>query len=161
MVVGQTHIVEGKEVSGSGFRGTGGWRDVPSIPPHAEDWRITGITAFQDDVTVYSLWPHMYLRGKDMTFVITYPDGREAIILSVPKYDFNWQIQYELDKPLKVPAGSTVKMIGHFDNSAKNKFNSAGVYWSEQSWDEMFNGFMEYSVDKIELKKSSATDQRR
>jgi hypothetical protein len=154
MVVGQTHIVEGKEVASRGFRGTGGWRDAPPIPPYAEDWKITAITPVQDDITIYGLWPHMHLRGKDMTFIVTYPDGREDTILSVPKYDFNWQIQYELQAPLRVPAGSTIKAIGHFDNSIRNKWNPAPnkeVYWSEQSWDEMFNGFMEYSIDKNRL----------
>jgi hypothetical protein len=52
---------------------------------------------------------------------------------------------------LQLPAGSTIKAIGHYDNSTSNKYNprpDAPVYWSEQSWDEMFNGWMELSVDR-------------
>ena len=81
------------------------------IPPFADDWKITSIQAVQDDVTITGLWPHMHVRGKDMTFVVTYPDGREEIILSVPRYDFNWQLQCEFAEPLKVPAGSTIKAV--------------------------------------------------
>jgi len=69
----------------------------------------------------------------------------------VPKYDFQWQLQYELAQPVHLPAGSTIKAIGHFDNSSRNRNNPrphAPVHWSEQSWDEMFNGWMELSVDK-------------
>ena len=37
------------------------------------------------------------------------PDGREQTILDVPnKFDFNWQIQYELGEPLHIPAGSKI-----------------------------------------------------
>jgi hypothetical protein len=93
----------------------------------------------------------MHLRGKDMTFIATYPDGHEDVLLHVPKYDFRWQLQYQLLRPVHLPAGSTIKAIGHFDNSAANKHNPApgeAVHWSEQTSDEMFNGWMEISVDR-------------
>ena len=150
--IGQTHIAEGTELVASNLDNNGRPR-IPVIPAGDPDWAITGITAFQDDVTLYILWPHMHLRGKDMTFVVTYPDGREEVILHVPNYDFNWQLPYELDAPLRIPAGSTMKTIGHFDNSIQNRYNPAPdkeVYWDEQSWDEMFNGRIDYTVDKFD-----------
>ena len=52
--------------------------------------------------------------------------------------------------------------VGHFDNSTKNKYNPAPekpVYWSEQSWDEMFNGFMQYTLDSQE-KPAGSIEQR-
>jgi hypothetical protein len=115
--IGEAHIIEGREFV------AGGGSDFPSIPPFAGDWRITAITPIQEDVTLYGLWPHMHLRGKDMTFTATYPDGREEVLLHVPRYDFRWQLQYELEKPVRLPAGSTIKAIGHYDNSARNKYN--------------------------------------
>ena len=83
----------------------------------------------------------MHLRGKDVTYLLTYPDGREEILLRVPNYEFDWQFPYELAEPLKVPAGSTIKAIARYDNSRTNRMNPAPdkeVYWSEQSWDDMF-----------------------
>ena len=154
--VGETHIAERRELVAPNLEGRrGGPARIPVIPPGAADWAITGITTFQDDVTLYIVWPHMHLRGKDMTFVVTYPDGREEVILHVPEYDFNWQLPYEFEEPLKLPAGSTIKTIGHFDNSVRNRYNPAPdkeVYWAEQSWDEMFNGRIDYSVDKLDLR---------
>jgi len=79
----------------------------------------------------------------------------------VPKYDFNWQFQYEFAEPIKVPAGSTVKAIARFDNSPQNRLNPAPqkeVFWSEQSWDDMFLSSVRYTVDKAE-KKSAPTQQ--
>src|SRR5437773_11886116 len=82
---------------------------------------------------------------------MTCPDGREDVLFSVPNYIFNRQLYYECDQAVKLAAGSTLKVIGHFDNSMKNRANPAPekkVYWSEQSWDEMFTGFYEVSIDK-------------
>jgi hypothetical protein len=143
--IGEAHIIEGSE-----FVAEPNHEDLPKIPPRAGDWRITAITPFQEPVTIYGLWPHMHLRGKDTTFIATYPDGREEVLLRVPKYDFRWQLQYEFVEPLHLPAGSTIKAIGHYDNSAANRYNpnpNIAVGWSEQTWDEMFNGWMELSFD--------------
>ena len=124
---------------------------LPYIPAHAEDFKVTGIWPVTDDMTIYGVWPHMHFRGKDMTYLISYPDGTEETMLNVPNYDFNWQLEYDFIEPLKVPAGSTIKTIAHYDNSIKNRYNPSpdrDVHWGEQSWDEMFMIFTKYSVDK-------------
>ncbi|MGE0361564.1 MAG: hypothetical protein AB7H93_14325 [Vicinamibacterales bacterium] len=123
---------------------------LPNIPAYADNWRLAAVTAVTEPITVHAFWPHMHLRGKDMKIIATFPDGREETLLLVPKYDFNWQLQYDLATPLKVPAGSTLTAIGHYDNSLNNRYNPAPdreVYWAEQSWDEMFSPFIEYTVD--------------
>jgi hypothetical protein len=94
--------------------------------------------------------PHMHLRGKSLKWIVTWPDGRDQVILNVPRFDFNWQFNYELAEPLHLPAGSKITGIGVYDNSPTNRWNPAPnlpVYWSEQSWDEMYQAFTEYSVD--------------
>ena len=40
-----------------------------------------------------------HLRGKSMRFVAEYPDGRREVILDVPRYEFDWQNLYVLDRP--------------------------------------------------------------
>jgi len=127
---------------------------TPNIPPYAENWRLTGITPVTEDITLYAMSPHMHLRGKSLKWVIVYPDGTEKTILSVPKFDFNWQFNYELKEPLKIPAGSKILGLGIYDNSIRNKWNPGPhleVFWSEQSWDEMYQPFTEYSVDSQDL----------
>jgi hypothetical protein len=146
---------EGKEVEYTADEGSTRRRSkTPNIPPYAEDWSLTGITPVTEDITLYAMSPHMHLRGKSLRWVIVYPDGREQTILDVPKFDFNWQIEYELETPLKIPAGSKILGIGKYDNSPNNKWNPAPnleVYWSEQSWDEMYQPFTLYSVDSQTL----------
>ena len=152
---------EGKEVEYTADEGSTRRRSkTPNIPPYAEDWSLTGITPVTEDITLYAMSPHMHLRGKSLRWVIVYPDGKEQTILDVPKFDFNWQIEYELETPLKIPAGSKILGIGKYDNSPKNRWNPAPnleVYWSEQSWDEMYQPFTLYSVDSQVLSDMTVT----
>jgi len=128
---------------------------IPNIPPYVDNWEITGQIAFQDDVTLYSLWPHMHLRGKDMSFILVYPDRHQALLLKVSNYNMFWQTTYELRQPLHIPHGSILKAVAHYDNSAQNRLNpdpSQSVLWGEQSWNEMFRPYIEVSVDKDDLR---------
>ncbi|HUE84770.1 MAG TPA: hypothetical protein VMO26_01710 [Vicinamibacterales bacterium] len=142
---------EGKEIGYTyGDDGRPRRAPTPNIPPYQEHWEIIGITPVTEPITLYAMSPHMHLRGKSLKWIVTWPDGRDEVILNVPKFDFNWQFNYELDEPLKLPAGSKITAIGVYDNSPKNRWNPAPhlpVYWSEQSWDEMYQAFTEYSVD--------------
>ena len=88
--------------------------------------------------------------------MVTYPDGRTQTMLTVPKYDFHWQLFYEFAAPLKVPAGSVLSVVAHWDNSVKNIYNPAPdkeVFWSEQSWDEMYNPQIRWTWDLQDLTK--------
>lgn len=100
---------------------------------------------FKRDTLIYSLSPHMHLRGSWFKFQLLFPDGRRETMLSVPNYDFNWQTSYRLAEPRLVPAGTWMLCTGGHDNSNKNANNpdpAATVRWGLQSWDEMFMGFM-------------------
>jgi hypothetical protein len=97
----------------------------------------------------------MHYRGRDMTFILRRPKGRDETLLSVPKYDPNWQVTYELTRPLKIPARSTIIATAHYDNSAANRYNPAPdqeVTWGSQGRNEMFLPFLEVSLDKEDLR---------
>jgi hypothetical protein len=114
-----------------------------AIPPNNGNWQSppAEVTFLQDAELVY-LMPHMHFRGKDMTYILEYPDGRKETILSVPNYDFNWQLGYFTS--VKVPKGTVMHVDAHFDNSANNKFNpnpNKTVYYGSMTWEEMMNPF--------------------
>ena len=95
---------------------------------------------FNEPVYFVEQQAHMHLRGKDMRVKLTYPTGESETVLNVPNYDFNWQLVYYHDKPLQLPKGTTMELVGHWDNSPNNKWNpdpKATVHWGDQSWDEM------------------------
>jgi mono/diheme cytochrome c family protein len=120
------------------------------IPPGDGNHRVDSQIEFSQDTHIVALFPHTHLRGKSWEYRLTYPDGREEVVLSVPHYDFNWQTYYEFAKPLAVPKGSRLLAIAHYDNSANNKANpnpGVEVRWGDQTWQEMQYSGITYTVD--------------
>lgn len=123
---------------------TRGW--VP-IPPHAADHEMQQTITIAKDAYIYSMLPHMHFRGKRMRFYAEYPDGKQEELLNIARYNYNWQLDYELAEPRLVPAGTKIRAIAAFDNSTQNKANpdpARTVPWGQQSWDEMFFGSVTY-----------------
>ena len=111
-----------------------------TIPANDPNWESTTAVVFKEDCELVWFMPHMHLRGKDMTYRLTYPDGKSEIVLSVPRYDFEWQLGYYVDTPIRVPKGTTLNVTAHYDNSSNNKFNpnpGKPVWWGDQTWEEM------------------------
>lgn len=117
------------------------------IPPGASNHEVTAEIKIPIGVRLVSLFPHMHLRGKSFEYLAELPNGERQILLSVPRYDFNWQTNYRLDPPLELPAGARITCTAHFDNSSDNLNNpdpTAAVRWGEQTWEEMMIGFIDY-----------------
>lgn len=124
------------------------WKwEIPAGDPNYEAHaRLT----FGEPVELVFIQPHMHLRGKDMTVRLVYPTGESQTVLSVPHYDFHWQIIYYLDKPLQLPQGTHVEVTAHWDNSAANPNNpdpSKTVKYGFQSTDEMLSVAMGVIID--------------
>lgn len=120
------------------------------IPPGADNYPVKSTLAFSNDAHLVSMWPHMHLRGKSFRFELVDARGQRQTLLNVPRFDFNWQLRYLPEEPLRLAPGSTVECFATFDNSANNPFNpdpKAEVRWGDQSWEEMMVGFMEISFD--------------
>jgi hypothetical protein len=115
-----------------------------AIPPGAPNHEVTAQKVMDRDTYLTSLYPHMHVRGKDVRYELLYPDGRSEVLLSVPHYDFNWQLTYQLAEPKLMPKGSTLMVVAHYDNSSANRYNpdpTATVRWGEQTWEEMLIGY--------------------
>jgi hypothetical protein len=160
---GETIIANGEELltDAPGEKAEGTQVAIPPIPPNAEQYELTGITGYPKAVTMYEFHPHAHHRGKDFTYTVVYPDGREQTVLSVPRFDHRWQMSYELETPLHLPAGSKLVVTAHYDNSSMNMHNPAPdkpVYFRDmnQSWDEMFTPFVQYSIDDQDLRETAA-----
>ena len=114
------------------------------IPPGAKEHRLRGEELIERDAYLYEMMPHMHFRGKYMSYAAQFPDGTSKTLLSVPKYDFNWQFKYELDEPLFLPAGTKLIAQGAMDNSDRNPGNpdpTRPVFFGLQTMHEMFFGF--------------------
>ena len=121
-----------------------------TIPPGDPDYRLDARLTLHQQATLVSLLPHMHLRGKSFEFRVAYPDGRKETLLLVPNYDFDWQLTYYLDHPLRLPKDTIVECTAHFDNSPNNPRNpdpAKAVRFGAQTWNEMMIGFFEVAVD--------------
>ena len=136
-----------------------------AIPANTKMYSRTLDKEFDRDVMLYSLLPHSHLRGRSAKFTAHYPDGRTEILLSVPKYDFNWQPLYALDPPKMIPAGTRVLMDMSWDNSAQNPANpdpNSVVHWGDQTWEEMNVGWFRYrAADDEDRAKAALGDDTR
>lgn len=121
------------------------------IPPGDDNHEVKSQFAFKEDARILGFMPHMHLRGKDFKYEIELPDKTRETLLSVPRYNFNWQSGYALAQHRKVPAGTRLLCTAHFDNSAKNPNNpdpSVAVRWGEQTWEEMMIGWTDFVYEK-------------
>ncbi len=165
------YVTTGKEEESTisiGFRFAGGTvqktthfmlldpRDI-AIPPGDALYEMKAKKKMEKDSTLLGLFTHMHLRRRDMTFLAHYPDGKNETLLQVPNYSFDWQIGYvspDAPNETKIPAGTELEAIAHYDNSKFNPYNPDPDYtvpYGDQSYDEMFNGFIFYVHDEDQL----------
>ena len=118
-----------------------------TIPPGDADHRSERSRRFDQDVLLLNLFPHMHSRGKSFRFEAIWPDGRIETLLNVPRFDTAWQHRYDLAEPRFLPAGTTLRAVARYDNSAANPANpdpTATVHAGPRSTDEMFNGYYDF-----------------
>ena len=158
-----TIIADGQELltDAPGTKAEGTQVAIPPIAPYTKNYQLIGMSAFTRPMTIYQLQPHAHMRAHDFRYQLVYPDGRQLTLLTVPAYDFHWQLAYQLEQPLEVPAGSKLIVTAHYDNSLDNYRERIAaddpgrncgpenlVYFrpQNQTWDEMFSPLAQYAV---------------
>ena len=121
------------------------------IPANTDNYRVPGFFSFAEDAILLGVNPHMHMRGKTFIYEALYPDGRKETIMNCPKFDFNWQLGYQYERPLNMPKGTKILCTATFDNTANNPSNpnpNVAVRFGDQTWDEMMIGWFYYAVPK-------------
>jgi hypothetical protein len=119
------------------------------IPAGHPNYPVTGEYVFDEPRTVIGFVPHMHMRGSAFRYDLIHPDGREEVLLNIPRYDFHWQLEYILEAPRTVAAGSRLRATGWFDNSPENPMNpdpSRNVPFGSRTEDEMMIGYFHYQA---------------
>jgi hypothetical protein len=139
------------------------WRDLHcrlltmKIPANEPNYRIEGTKKVAEPITVHQVGAHMHLRGKTYRIYADLPDGKSVELLNVPRFNFNWQLMYDLAEPVHLPAGTTIHYIATYDNSPANRLvtqydtPNREVDYGERTVDEMMGGFVMNTADKEDL----------
>ena len=117
------------------------------IPAEAANHEVKRCYEFEKDKLLLSFTAHMHYRGKDITYELIRPNGKREVLLAVPRYDFNWQLVYRLEKPVLVEKGSRLIVTAHYDNSPNNRANPDSklvIRWGDKSEEEMMTSWIEY-----------------
>jgi mono/diheme cytochrome c family protein/thiol-disulfide isomerase/thioredoxin len=119
-----------------------------TIPPGAPAHPVKVTRTLDRDAIGIGLFSHMHVRGKAMSFTATTPDGKTEKLLTIPNYNFEWQIPYRWEPGQKLlPKGTKLECVALYDNSSFNPYNpdpKKAVKDGQQTYQEMMNGFMFY-----------------
>ena len=99
-------------------------------------------------IDIYQTSLHMHMLGTKSSMVIERKNGTTECLISMPRWDFNWQGLYQFsDGPIRVNPGDKITIECTWDNSAENQPRVDGqllpprdVGWGENSTDEMCLG---------------------
>jgi hypothetical protein len=120
-----------------------------AIPPGDPNYEVKSQIVLGDDAELVGMMPHMHLRGKDFLYKTVTPGGASTTLLSIPRYDFSWQLYYSFENPVPMRKGTMIEGTAHFDNSPNNPANpdpSREVRWGQQTWDEMMLGWFDVTI---------------
>ena len=119
----------------------------------AGDRRHTTVDAFVTPVpiTVTAIQPHAHQRASDVSLSARLPDGSRRTLLRIADWDFRWQDHYRLATPVRLPAGTALESVFHFDNSDDNPRNptipAQDVGWGWRTADEMADVWVQVFTD--------------
>jgi hypothetical protein len=104
-----------------------------------------------NDISILTINPHMHLLGVSFKAYALRPTGDTIRLISIPKWDFNWQYFYTFKHMVKIPAGSSIVAEGTYDNTRKNLNNPfspprvvSDREGSMKATDEMFQFIVSY-----------------
>jgi hypothetical protein len=123
----------------------------PLIIPANEIKTFTTKTVVDSDISLLTVNPHMHLLGTSFEAFAETPDGRKIPLVRIPRWNFRWQYFYTFPRLVKVPKGSTIRVIGTYDNTSDNPNNpfsppreAIGTNGSMRVTDEMFQLIVTY-----------------
>ncbi|MFN8391346.1 MAG: hypothetical protein U0136_13740 [Bdellovibrionota bacterium] len=128
------------------------------IPPEARYHKVYAEERLPEARTLFSILPHGHFRARSFELSAELPNGTKTVLISVPLYDFNWQMSYLFRVPVTFPAGTILRCKAHFDNSALNPSNpdpTKEVHWGINSFDEMMFCYYDYVVADASTPTSS------
>ncbi len=128
-------------------------RESFEVPPREPHFHASVRYQFRRPIDLLGVIPHMHQRGKAAELTMIHPSGEREKLLSVPRYDFNWQNCYWFDAPKVISPGASLLAEGWWDNSGANMANpnpDVPAASGEMGDAEMFHMYAYYRVPRME-----------
>ncbi|HVX17008.1 MAG TPA: YceI family protein [Acidimicrobiales bacterium] len=87
--------------------------------------------------TIIAVMGHMHTLGKSFRLTLDPGLPSQKILLDIPTWNFDWQMNYSLAQPLHVDAGQTVRMECTWDRSLDPNRPPKYIVFAEGTEDEM------------------------
>ncbi len=108
--------------------------------------KLEAIVKRLGSLTIHTAMLHMHLRGQAGQLYLE-RSNKQSCLLKIPRWDFNWQLDFKLRKPVTISSGDNIGISCTFDNSSAKqpivggiKQKPKDVYWGDGTNDEMCLG---------------------
>jgi hypothetical protein len=97
-----------------------------------------------EDGIITGVLGHMHTIGRTLRITLDADTPDETILLDIPEWSFDWQMQYELAEPLRVRAGQPLRLECSWDRAKAPNREPKYIVFAEGTEDEMC--FATYSL---------------
>jgi hypothetical protein len=114
------------------------WTGTPTftIPANTTGYKVNATCTVTGDWQLIGVAPHMHQLGTQFNSTAT-ASSTSQCLMTIPRWDFNWQGGYLLKQPLTLRSGDTIATECTFNNNS-----AKAVSFGESTGDEMCFGFM-------------------
>ncbi len=99
--------------------------------------RSTCLTTVPEDGTMIGAMGHMHTLGKSIRLTLDPALPQEKILLDIPRWSFDWQMNYGFQKPIHVTAGEKIRLDCAWDRAADPGRPQRYIVFAEGTEDEM------------------------
>lgn len=106
-----------------------------NLPPRMESVtqsRTQSLAELPVSVRVHGVFPHMHTLGRQLRVDIDRATGEQCLI-DIPRWDFNWQLAYWLETPLRVSPSDFATITCTYNTMERDET----VTWGDGTLDEM------------------------
>lgn len=121
-----------------------------SIPPQQVKTFRQEFTNNLITMSLLSIAPHMHLIGSKYKVYAVGPQQDTIPLISIKKWNFNWQGVYAFRNPIKIPLAYKVIGETEYDNRSSNPSNPNSppqtITYGENTTDEMMQTYMAFTI---------------
>jgi mono/diheme cytochrome c family protein len=90
-----------------------------------------------DNTTALSVFGHMHEIGDTFRMTLNKGTDREQVLLDIPNWDFDWQLNFDFAEPVDLSVGDVITVECSWDRNRLDPPQPRYITWSEGTEDEM------------------------